>query len=600
MQKLNNDEPNAMRQILQAIFILAKPATYVAGKTPRKLFTLAVATSALLLQLHAQTKPLIKSNGVVNAASYAASYAAPGLPTSPIAQGSIFIVFGTGMGPATLVQSSGFPVPITLAGTSLSVTVGTTIVKPYLLYVSDGQIAAVMPSATPTGTASLVVTYNGQASATAMFQVAVNEFGIFTRNSAESGPAIITNASVKVNGIDTLVTSTTAMKPGDYGIIWGTGLGPVAGDEAAGALPGDMPSVPLQVYVGGTLAKIAYTGRSGCCSGLDQIVFVVPNTVQGCAVPVAVKIGTEVSNYTSIAITSTGTVCTDPSGLSAADQLRLSGTGSVALGSLTLTRSNITLPVPILGNVLNTSDIGAGLFEKFNYAQYSLFQNPTDFNIPGACTVFSYTGTTPTYNDPQQPTVLDAGDMLTVTGPNGVKTLVKGSATGLQYSRTLGSVTTGIPGGTPVYLDKGSYTVTGPGGPGVGAFSAAITLPDPLVKTNQAVTDTMTRSMGQTVTWTGGDATGTVLILGFSTTAGARVGREFLCVEKASAGTFTVPASVLLALPATSGAPSGTTAASVIGALGVGFEKSNAFTAPGIDLGTIVGLVQNLKVVSYK
>ena len=201
-----------------------------------KLIGLAILFSVLSLPLQAQTKPAIRNNGVVNAASYAA----PGLPGSTIAQGSIFIVFGTGMGPATLAQSSGFPVPTAFSGTSLSVTVGTTTVKPYILYVSDGQLAAVMPSATPVGTASLVVTYNGEASARALFQVTANSFGIFTQNSAGSGPGIVTNASVRVNGIDTLVTNTTAMKPGDVGIIWGTGLGPVTGDEGGGALPGDM------------------------------------------------------------------------------------------------------------------------------------------------------------------------------------------------------------------------------------------------------------------------------------------------------------------------------------------------------------------------
>ncbi len=552
-------------------------------------FTCFAAASLL------QAQPKIKTNGVVNAASYAA----PGLPGSALAPGSIFVVLGTGLGPKTLVQSSGFPVPTTLSGTSMTVTVGTTTVTPYVLYTSDAQVAAVLPSSTPLGTANLVLTYNGQTSSQ-MFSVVANSFGVFTRNSAGSGPSIVTNASVRVNGIDTLVTGTTSMKPGDVGIIWGTGLGAVTGDEAGKALPGDMPQVPVEVYVGSKLANLTYRGRSGCCSGLDQIAFVVPDGVEGCNVPLAVKIGTSVSNYSSLAISSKGTSCTDALGLSSADQTRLQGTGNVSVGSLTLTRTNISLPVPILGTATNTSDIGAGLFEKFTYDQYSVFQNPTNFSIPGACTVFNYVGSTPTYTDPVQPAVLDAGDQLTVTGPNGVKTLVKGSTTGLQYSRTLGNVTTGLPGGTPLYLDKGTYTVTGPGGSGVGAFSASIALPDPLVWTNQAGIDTVTRASGQTITWTGGDATGSVLILGFSTVSGAGAGREFLCVAPASAGTFTVPPAVLLSLAATVGSPSGTSAASVTGLLGVGFEKANPFTAPGIDQGTIVGLSYTAKVVSYK
>ena len=241
-----------------------------------------------------------------------------------------------------------------------------------------------------------------------------------------------------------------------------------------------MPSVPVEVYVGGKPATLTYRGRSGCCSGLDQIGFVVPSGVVGCNVPLAVKIGNVVSNYPSIAISATGGVCTDPTGLSPVDLTRLQTTGSVSLGSLTLTRTNISIPLPApLPSASNTSDIGAGLFEKFTYAQYSVFQNPTNFSVPGACTVFDYTGTTATYIDSAQPTGLDAGTALTVTGPNGTASLIKGSTTGLQYSKTLGNVTTGLRGGTPLFLDKGTYTVTGPGGPGVGAFSATINLPRP-------------------------------------------------------------------------------------------------------------------------
>jgi uncharacterized protein (TIGR03437 family) len=523
------------------------------------------------------------------------------MPNYSIAQGSIFNVFGSGMGPATLVQSSGFPVPTALAGTSMTVTVGSVTVKPLILYTSAGQIAAVLPSSTPTGTASLIVTYNGQSSSAALFPVTTNSFGVFTLNSAGTGPGIITDASKKVNGIDTVVTKTTAMNPGDVGIIWGTGLGAVTGDESASALPGDMPALPINVYVGGLPTSLTYRGRSGCCSGLDQIAFVVPSGILGCNIPVEVKIGNVVSNFPSIAVAATGSVCQDPNSLSPADQTRLSALGSVSVGSLTLTRSNISLPLPPpLPTVSNTSDIGAGLFEKFTYAQYSVFQNPTNYTLPGTCTVYDYVGNTATYIDPVQPTVLDAGTSLAVSGPNGMASLIKGSATGLEYSKTLGNVTTGLPVNTPLYLDKGQYTITGTGGPGVGAFSASIALPDALVWTNESSSGTVTRSQGQTVTWTGGDPTGNVLILGFSTVTGANAGREFLCVAPTSAGTFTIPPPVLLALPASTSTGIPTSAAAVTGALGVGYAKTNTFTAPGIDFGTIVGLGLNLTTASYK
>ena len=62
---------------------------------------------------------------------------------------------------------------------------------------------------------------------------------------------------------------------------------------------------------------------------------------------------------------------------------------------------------------------------------------------------------------------------------------------------------------------------------------------------------TVTRSSGVTVTWTGGSANEFVELNGFSFTDNTdNLGAAFQCVVPASAGTFTIPPSVLLALPA--------------------------------------------------
>lgn len=81
----------------------------------RLLGFLAVGTA-----LYAQ-QPTVAS--VVNAGSYAGD----GLPNAPIAQGSLFVLFGTNMGPATLQGAPSFPLQTTLAGTTIDITVnGTT------------------------------------------------------------------------------------------------------------------------------------------------------------------------------------------------------------------------------------------------------------------------------------------------------------------------------------------------------------------------------------------------------------------------------------------------------------------------------------------
>jgi hypothetical protein len=84
------------------------------------------------------------------------SYILPGMPNYGIAQGSIFDIFGSGLATATSELQS-VPLPKTLNGASVNVTVNSITTQPILYYVSDGQIAAVLPSATPAGTGQITV-----------------------------------------------------------------------------------------------------------------------------------------------------------------------------------------------------------------------------------------------------------------------------------------------------------------------------------------------------------------------------------------------------------------------------------------------------------
>ena len=69
-----------------------------------------------------------------------------------------------------------------------------------------------------------------------------------------------------------------------------------------------------------------------------------------------------------------------------------------------------------------------------------------------------------------------------------------------------------------------------------------------LRRTNQKSVTTVTRADGVIVTWTGADPNGYVIVSGTSLSA-AGPGAGFNCTTRAGAGTFTVPAAVLLALP---------------------------------------------------
>ena len=104
----------------------------------------------------------------VDSIVHAATLRSPRFAFSEIPQGSIGVATGSGLGPATLQQSSSFPLQKMLGGTSLTITSGAQILDGLMLYTLDRQIAFIMPSATPLGLAQVRVTYNGQTSAPPM------------------------------------------------------------------------------------------------------------------------------------------------------------------------------------------------------------------------------------------------------------------------------------------------------------------------------------------------------------------------------------------------------------------------------------------------
>ncbi len=545
-------------------------------------------------------QPTVAKGGVLNAASYAPY----GLPNSPIAQGSIFVVFGSNMGPATLEEIGAFPLPKKLGGTSIQAAVNGTTVDALMIYTSASQVAAILPSSTPAGSGTLTVSYNGAASAPVDIQVVPSSVGIFAMNQAGSGPGVITDA------VYTVPQLTSSASPNQTLILWATGLGPVTGDEGAGPLPGDMKNVPIEVWVGNQQAAVTYRGRSGCCAGLDQIVFQVPASVEGCRVPVVVKTGTVVSNFVSMPIAAGGKTCSDPVASGSIDWTTLAKNGKVSIGLVDLSRSSnsMVLPPP-LGNgkpTITTTDSGLAEFNKFDFSKFNQLQNPFGVNVNsyGACSVYTFKGMSAGIVDPFKPVPLDAGAQIAVNGPNGARQLTK-DATINAYFAQLGGGQPGTPGAGPLYLDAGSYTVTGPGGADVGAFTANLSVAQPLTWTNEDAITTVTRSQGQPVTWTGGDPAGIVTITGSSIVLGTApdgsdsVGAIFTCTAKAADGQFTIPALVLSALPPSSSSSVGGISIPT-GSLSVASGSFGNFTATGIDYGVISSSVSSSKGVTYQ
>ncbi len=345
---------------------------------------------------------------------------------------------------------------------SVAITVNGTTTQAIILFSGQGQINAIVPSATPVGTGTVTVTYNGQTSAPEPINVVASSFGVFAVNSAGSGPGIVTFADYS------LVTINKAANPGETLIIWGTGLGAVSGNEAGGALPGDMPSNPVKVFIGGTSAALTYRGRSGCCAGLDQIGAVVPSGVQGCSVPVAVQINNVISNFTTIAVAPSGRTCTDAAtGLSTAQFSSIFSKSSAAVASINLSRDTATTP-SVLGGAASTTTTDAGFasFERFTFPAGTSFNSSLFRSVSfGACTVTSFNSATLNPYVGLTLVGLDAGPSIMVSGPGGSRSLMPTS--GAEKGSYLGQLGNGTPGN---YLDPGQYTVSGPGGADVGAF----------------------------------------------------------------------------------------------------------------------------------
>ena len=80
-----------------------------------------------------------------------------------------------------------------------------------MVYTSLTQVAAIMPSSAPEGDGTLVVSYQNQASTSVSIHVVRSAFGLFTRNQAGTGPAIVQNfISQTSTPLNSLITSATA------------------------------------------------------------------------------------------------------------------------------------------------------------------------------------------------------------------------------------------------------------------------------------------------------------------------------------------------------------------------------------------------------
>jgi uncharacterized protein (TIGR03437 family) len=489
---------------------------------------------SLALVLAAAT--LAAQNPLLNQVVNAASGTPPGLPNSAIAQGSLFLIWGVGLGPGS-IQIAAPPLPATLAGTSITVTVnGTTLTAP-MYYTEYGQAVAVMPSSTPVGTGNLSLTYNGHTGSIPVTVVPAS-FGISNAvddsDSGSGGYGLQYRAVVTFPNYQ-YVSLTNTAKPGDTLTIWGTGLGPTpnnGGDTASGPAA-NIGSAPL-VFVGGIPSpSVTYWGRSpNSLPGLDQINFVVPsNAPLGCGVSIVVQTASPVmvSNAPTVSLAATdGATCSDPTQIvppnvnkSASKVMFISLYQDITTdpNGTTITSHAARVFVEQLPQVLAvTTALGVRPSLGNCYTGYS-GSGGVDF-LPG--------------------TLLDAGTSITLTPPSGNAFVIAYLGSGFGYYATnFSSSSTALPSGTWTFSN-------GAGGSGVGPLNFPFQVPQQVTWTNQATVSSspIDRASPLTITWSGGDSNGYVHIVGLAGSV------DFECSAPALAGQFTIPSSILLSMPA--------------------------------------------------
>jgi uncharacterized protein (TIGR03437 family) len=473
-----------------------------------------------------------------------------GVPNYGIAPGSIFVVEGQNLNgnQTPVLQSSGAPgLPATLNQTSLSVTVNGVTTTPALYYVSNAAVAAVLPSSTPVGMGTVTATYNGN-STMAPIQVVPSAIGLDTLYGSGAGAGVVTDSNFNVLGL------TNSALPGEAITLWGSGLGadPSNDDRTYPQLQNNLTNIPLELYIGGILAKVLYRGRSSY-PGLDQINVVVPsNVTPGCFVSVVADTGSIVSNTVTVPVNPKGGACSDPAlGLSGAQLESLANKGSAPVNTLAAIVSQYTSSngtendlALVLSTSMTSAEFGAGNF----YASQ------------GSCSVFQ-PGTRFPFQAP-----LDTG-AIQLNGPTGMVDLPPQG--GFNESPLPSGSLTKFPG---------TYTFSGSAGMDVGSFQVAIDVQTPFTLTNQAALTSIIRSQGATVTWSGGFANGDVMVNGVGISLNGSI--NFYCHAPSNAGQLTIPPSILLALPPAGGK-----------LIVINSTAPRSFTATGVDLGLATGVV---------
>lgn len=468
----------------------------------------ALLTAVLLPVAAWCQRPVISPGGVVNAATYSADYVG--------ALGSIATIFGTNLAASTQAATT-LPLPITLAGTSVSVN---GIAAP-LFYVSPGQINFQIPElgnegpGASTAQGVVVVTAAGGASDpyTSPGVDGAGVFsgtGIFTLDASGCGRGAVQN--VASDGTVSLNSPTNSVSPGGWITIYGTGLGYVINAPPDGS---PSPSSPLAVPGGGGGGAVfdfnlaasplaLWAGRAPGLVGVDQVNSQVPTNVrEGCAVPLQMTSSVGISQPVPISIHKGGGTCVDPP--------------SAGYGEIVWETTLFASPAsPISETDTLTVSLQAAPGKQAPPAPVFPALNYTDFGP--ACPIPGYRsldagkvtvqgpGLGPTEAPIKQLAQAQPVSGLNVyeatTNANGLTTLFAGQVSGLNVYQAI------LPKGT---IQSGTFTVTASGGVDVGPFQSSVQI-GPGIQPALDYAGTMIASPPFSFNWSGGGPNESVVV----------------------------------------------------------------------------------------
>ena len=464
---------------------------------------------------------------VQNAASLGA-----GVPADALAPGSIAAVQTLRGGPVVIN-----PDPAQLA-VKLQPAGGAEMDMP-VLGASLGTVLAIVPRAAPVGPATVRLINAGQASQATPVRIVATSPGLFATGQGGLGPALAQNASLG-RGLE-LNRLTAPALPGDYLVLWGTGLGDARQDEVA-------------LEIGGIPAAAAYAGPAPGFPGLDQInVAVPPDAPRGCYVSVLLTVRGAVSNEVTVSNAATSGPCVHPFGLSAEALQALDEGRQVRLPVANLHSDVAPPPGGALNNQYTRNEGATAELAQRSAFQIALLAQPLKV---GAAYYGCRLGSSLSLSSFIAVDDLDAGERLVLTGPDRSLDLVR-SLPVLYTALVPAPPPVDNPRDLPApFFNPGLWRLGGAGGATVASLEASLRLPPPIRWTNRGALAAIDRSAGFTVAWepdgySDDDVMTVTLTTGIFSQAlpGTALASTVACRAPASQGQLTMPADLLQLIP---------------------------------------------------